>query len=827
MTATAATRNRIGATARAGSGTAVKTAPGAARNSPAGGNDDRAAHGAHDATVPKSRSAAATLSVADTNSHSSGPGTRAKSGAARGAKSGPARSLTDVQRKLHSLGLVTPNDCVLHLPLRYEDETRVVPIGSLRPGAPAQVEGEILRSEVLFRPRRQLTAVMADDSGELQLRWLNFYPSQQKQLTPGRRLRARGEVRGGLFGREMVHPRMTSADTALPEALTPVYPSTDGLTQPSLRKAIAQALDQADLSDTLPAEALERYDLMPFEPAIRLLHAPPPGISEQDLIERGHPAWRRIKFDELLAQQLSLAAARAARRSIRAVPLPPQAPQPGANASGSDMPRDLVARLYQALPFTLTAAQQRVIKEISADLAQPYPMHRLLQGDVGSGKTVVAAVAAAQAMACGAQVALMAPTEILAEQHFHKLVSWLQPLGVNVAWLSGSQTAKARRQSAAGAADGSIQLLVGTQALIQDHVEFQRLGLSIVDEQHRFGVGQRLALTRKGEQLFARNPPKQADKADKAEQPNQPETDRTARTVSTAARDSRTKVLPSSSVAAQMPTIPHQLNMSATPIPRTLAMTFFADLDVSVIDELPPGRTPVVTKLVSDNRREEVIAHIANAVRQGQQAYWVCPLVEESEALQLQTAVDTYDTMCTDLPDLRVGLVHGRLPQADKAAVMQAFRDGEIDLLVATTVIEVGVDVPNASLMVIEHAERFGLAQLHQLRGRVGRGSAESVCVLLYQSPLSQIARQRLRAMFETNDGFEIARRDLEQRGPGEFLGTRQSGMALLRFADLESDVGIAEDAREAAVWLRAERPDAVEAHLGRWMRGREDFLRT
>jgi len=684
-----------------------------------------------------------------------------------GAAAGAGRSLTDVQRKLHSLGLVTAEDCILHLPLRYEDETRIVPIGSLRPGATAQVEGEILRSEVLYRPRRQLTAVMADDSGELQLRWLNFYPSQQKQLATGRRLRARGEVRGSLFGREIVHPRMSSAESPLPDALTPVYPSTDGLPQPSLRKAIAQALQQANLDDTLPPVALQRYGLMPFAPAIRLLHAPPPGVSEQDLIERGHPAWRRIKFDELLAQQLSLAAARAARRSIRAEPLP---------ARGS--PGGLVARLYAALPFQLTGAQQRVVQEIAADLAKPYPMHRLLQGDVGSGKTVVAAIAAAQAIACGAQVALMAPTEILAEQHFRKLVSWLQPLGVNVAWLSGSLTAKVRRQAAASAADGSVQLVVGTQALIQDHVEFHRLGLSIVDEQHRFGVGQRLALTRKGE-------------------------------------------------APHGQVVPHQLNMSATPIPRTLAMTFFADLDVSVIDELPPGRTPVVTKLVSDGRRDEVIAHIAHAVREGRQAYWVCPLVEESEALQLQTAVDTYQAMQAELPDLRLGLVHGRLPQADKAAVMQAFRDGDIDLLVATTVIEVGVDVPNASLMVIEHAERFGLAQLHQLRGRVGRGSAESVCVLLYQAPLSQVARQRLRAMFETSDGFEIARRDLEQRGPGEFLGTRQSGVALLRFADLESDVGIAEQAREAAAWLRAEHPAAVEAHLARWMRGREDFLRT
>jgi ATP-dependent DNA helicase RecG len=683
------------------------------------------------------------------------------------AKGGAGKPLTDTERKLRNLGLVSPEDFVLHLPLRYEDETRVVPVASLRPGFSAQVEGEITKSEVLYRPRRQLTATLADDSGELQLRWLNFYPSQQKQVTVGKRLRARGEVRGGLFGREMVHPRMVNADAPLPTALTPVYPSTEGLPQLTLRRAIAQALDRADLSDTLPPVARERYALPLFEPAIRALHTPAQGESEQALLERVHPAWRRIKFDELLAQQLSLAAARAARRVKEAAPLPP-----------SDAPDGLVARLYETLPFKLTGAQQRVVREIAADLAQPYPMHRLLQGDVGSGKTVVAAIAAAQAIAAGAQVALMAPTEILAEQHFRKLAAWLQPLGVNIAWMTGSLTAKARREAAAAVAEGSVQLVVGTQALIQDHVEFHRLGLSIVDEQHRFGVGQRLALTKKGETVRGR-------------------------------------------------IVPHQLNMSATPIPRTLAMTFFADLDVSVIDELPPGRTPVVTKLVSDARREEVIAHIAQAARAGRQAYWVCPLVEESEALELQTAVDTYEGMRADLPDLRIGLVHGRLPQAEKAAVMQAFREGEVDLLVATTVIEVGVDVPNASMMVIEHAERFGLAQLHQLRGRVGRGTAESVCVLLYQTPLSQIARERLRAMFETSDGFEIARRDLEQRGPGEFLGTRQSGMALLRFADLETDAAIAEDARDAAVWLRAEHPDAVQAHLARWMRGREDFLRT
>jgi len=672
-----------------------------------------------------------------------------------------------VTRRLHAMGLVEAADLILHLPLRYEDETRITPISALRPGFSAQVEGEITRSEVQYRPRRQLTAAIADDSGELQLRWLNFYPSQQRQLTVGRRLRARGEVRGGLFGREMVHPRMASADSPLATALTPVYPTTEGLHQTVLRKAIGQALAQADLADTLPAAVRERYDLAPFDESIRVLHAPPTGVSEHELVERAHPAWRRIKFDELLAQQLSLAAARAARRTHKALPLP---------LSGDE--KGLVARLYGALPFALTGAQQRVVAEIAADLARPFPMHRLLQGDVGSGKTVVAAIAAAQAMESGAQVALMAPTEILAEQHFRKLVDWLEPLGLRVAWLSGSVGAKARREAAAAAADGSVQLVVGTQALIQDHVAFQRLGLSIVDEQHRFGVGQRLALNRKGESARGR-------------------------------------------------IVPHQLNMSATPIPRTLAMTFFADLDVSVIDELPPGRTPVVTKLVADSRREEVIAHIAQAARGGRQAYWVCPLVEESEALELQTAVDTYEAMRADLPDLRIGLVHGRLPQNEKAEVMQAFRENRIDVLVATTVIEVGVDVPNASLMVIEHAERFGLAQLHQLRGRVGRGTAESVCVLMYQAPLSRIARERLRAMFETADGFEIARRDLVQRGPGEFLGTRQSGLALLRFADIELDAAIAEQAREAAAWLRKDHKDAVQAHLARWMRGREDFLRT
>jgi ATP-dependent DNA helicase RecG len=566
---------------------------------------------------------------------------------------------------------------------------------------------------------------------------------------------------------EMVHPRTTVADddTPLPDRLTPVYPTTEGLPQATLRKAIEAALKTADLSDTLPRTLLDRYGLTDFAQSVRLLHAPPPEVATQSLIDRAHPAWLRIKFDELLAQQLSLAQARAARLEKRAPPLPPS------KAKGS-----LVVRLLGALPFTLTGAQRRVAEEIAADLAKPHPMQRLLQGDVGSGKTVVAALAAAQAIDNGYQAALMAPTEILAEQHFRKLVDWLEPLGVDVAWLTGSLSAKNRREAVARIESGQAKLAVGTQALIQQNVQFARLGLSIVDEQHRFGVGQRLALRNKGgeDEVF-----------------------------------------------------PHQLMMSATPIPRTLAMTFFADLDVSVIDELPPGRSPVITKLLSDTRRDEVVARIREAAHGGRQVYWVCPLVEESETLELQTAVDTFEVLRAALPELRVGLVHGRLPTAEKAAVMQAFKAGELDLLVATTVIEVGVDVPNASLMVIEHAERFGLAQLHQLRGRVGRGAAESVCVLLYQAPLSQVAKARLRTMHETTDGFEIARRDLELRGPGEFLGVRQSGLALMRFADLENDLEIAEQAHEAAAELQASAPEVVSAHLERWMRGREDFLKA
>lgn len=678
-----------------------------------------------------------------------------------------ASSDLSVRSKFERLGLTTPESFILHLPLRYEDETQIQHISTLRPGMSAQVEGEIVRSEVILKPRRQLTAVLRDDTAEVGLRWLTFYPSQQTQMQVGKRWRARGEVRGGLYGYELIHPRISTQGAPLSVALTPIYPTTEGLSQPSLRKAIAQALKSAAMQDTLPAALIAKLDLMPFEEAVRTLHAPTPEMDTHALIEHEHPAWIRIKFDELLAQQLSLAAARAARQSKHA--------QPYAHKVNDG----LVSKLKNSLPFKLTAAQQRVHKEIAADLGRNFPMYRLLQGDVGSGKTVVAALAALQAIEYGAQVALMAPTEILAEQHYEKLKSWCEPLGIKVCWLAGSVSAKDRREALLAIRSGEAKLVVGTQALIQESVDFQSLGLIIVDEQHRFGVTQRLTLSRKGEHV---------DLTD---------------------------------------SVPHQLTMSATPIPRTLAMTFYADLEVSSIDELPPGRTPVVTKLIASDRRSELIQHIAQACDKGQQTYWVCPLVEESETLDLQTAVDTHQDLVSALVGFNVGLVHGRLPNAEKARVMQAFRVGEIDVLVATTVIEVGVDVPNASMMVIEHAERFGLAQLHQLRGRVGRGALKSVCVLLYQTPLSLIARQRLKAMYETQDGFEIAQRDLDLRGPGELLGARQSGMTLLKFADLATDSGLVKIAREVAKDLRQSAPEVAEKHLDRWMRGREDFLRS
>ncbi|WP_409269754.1 ATP-dependent DNA helicase RecG [Massilia sp. BHUDP2] len=675
-----------------------------------------------------------------------------------------------VESKLAKLGLRTDMDLVLHLPMRYEDETRVVSIrdASMRGLQTWQVEGVVVRNEISYKPRRQLLVQISDDTGELQLRFMNFYGSQVKQLSEGVRVRARGELKHGFFGAEMVHPtyKVINEGAPLPTSLTPVYPAGEGLSQTVLRRAINDAMKRVDWRDTLPNAFLSRLQLWDFEPSVRLLHYPPADVDEYALTERSHPAWTRMKFDELLAQQLSLKRAQRARREKGA---------PQLRAVG-----ELSASFLAALPFQLTGAQQRVVKEIGADLREAYPMQRLLQGDVGSGKTVVSALAAAQAIDSGYQAALMAPTEILAEQHFRKIAAWMEPLGVKVAWLTGSLKKKEKDAAKELIESGEAKLVIGTHALIQDTVQFARLGLVIVDEQHRFGVGQRLTLRNKGSDGL----------------------------------------------------VPHQLMMSATPIPRTLAMTYYADLEVSVIDELPPGRSPIVTRAIDQNRRDEVIERVHAAAQEGRQVYWVCPLIEESEVLQLQTATETYETLAEALPDLQVGLVHGRLKPAEKQVIMDAFIEGSIHVLVATTVIEVGVDVPNASLMVIEHAERFGLSQLHQLRGRVGRGSAASVCLLLYQSPLGQVAKQRLLTMRETTDGFEIARRDLEIRGPGEFLGARQSGEAMLRFADLETDQWIVEKARDVAQYLldNGDRPEymaVVDAHLTRWLGGREEFLRV
>ncbi len=625
-----------------------------------------------------------------------------------------------------------------------------------------QVEATVADCRVENRARRQLVVRLTDDDGEsLVLRFLNFYPSQQKQLAVGQRVRVRGELRGGFLGREMVHPTLKPAGAPLPTALTPVYPTSAQLPQAYLRKAIASALARAPLHELLPAGTLP--DGLPgLREAVNFLHQPPPGTALSTLDERSHPAWQRLKFDELLAQQLSQLTAQRERAKLRAPVL--RAARGG-----------LHERLLAALPFALTAAQRRVAEEIAADIAAGAPMHRLLQGDVGSGKTVVAALAATIAIDAGWQCALMAPTEILAEQHFRKLVLWLEPLGITVAWLTGSRKGKGRKEQLAAVESGAAGLVIGTHAVIQSDVVFAKLGLAIVDEQHRFGVAQRLALR------------------DKLE-----------------------------SQALE----PHLLMMSATPIPRTLAMTYYADLAVSTIDELPPGRTPVVTKLFAEDKRDAVIARIRDEVAQGKQVYWVCPLVEESEALELRDATATHQQLTAALPGCMVGLLHGRMNGGEKGAVMSLFSDGAMQVLVATTVIEVGVDVPNASLMVIEHAERFGLAQLHQLRGRVGRGAVASVCVLLYTPPLSLTAKDRLRAMSETTDGFEIARRDLAIRGPGEFMGARQSGDALLRFADLQ-DTGMIERARAAASRLLAEQPQAAAAQVERWLASRADYLKA
>jgi len=669
-------------------------------------------------------------------------------------------------QQLEKLGLRAREDFLLHLPLRYEDETALAPPGEAPPATPVYLEARVVRAELAYRPRRQLVVHALWGEVPLALRFFNFYPSQLKQFQraadEGLLLRAYGEVRSGWFGAEMAHPRyrFVREGEPLATALTPVYPTTAGVSQAQLRARVQEALEAEPLDDTL-SDAIRRRTALPaFDVALRALHQPAPDADRTALMERSDPAWQRVKFDELLAQQLSMRLAYRARRGRAAPALPVDGP--------------LLSKLRAELPFKLTRAQQRALGEVLADLAQPHPMQRLLQGDVGSGKTIVAALACLAAADGGWQSVVMAPTEILAEQHLRKFSEWLAPLGVRLAWLQGSQPARDRRAMLAALESGEATIAIGTHALFQKGVKLARLGLAVVDEQHRFGVEQRLMLRRK------------ADAA-----------------------------------------VPHQLMMSATPIPRTLSMSYYADLDVSVIDELPPGRRPVKTRLVAEGRRAEVLARIREACEEGQQAYWVCPVIEESSEGTLQTALDTFETLSRELPGLQVGLLHGRLPAAEKAAAMTAFARGRTQLLVATTVIEVGVDVPNASLMVIEHAERFGLAQLHQLRGRIGRGARESVCILLYGAKLSEAARARLKIIFENSDGFEIARQDLLLRGPGEVLGERQSGAPLLRFADLERDTALIGAARTAAEEMLAREPDRVRRHLARWLAGRQDYARV
>ncbi len=668
--------------------------------------------------------------------------------------------------KLGKLGIHHEFDFVLHLPLRYDDETCLYPIGSAPDGEPVLVEGTIVDNAIKFRPRRQLVCTVEDDSGVLVMRFMNFYPSQVGQLAPGTRVRLFGEIRQGFFGAEMVHPkyRVVNGEIPVAKTLTPVYPATAGISQANLQRMINDTLATSELEDTLPPDMLASLRLPTFRECVMFLHHPPPSALQEELQTRSHPAWRRIKFDELLAQQLSMRIHYDRREKTNAAQMLPL--------------EKLTCALLDKLPFRLTSAQAKVAAEIRSDLARLHPMHRLLQGDVGSGKTIVAALAALQAIENGYQVAIMAPTEILAEQHFRKFSGWLAALDISVVWLTGSLKRAQKRETVAQIGSGAAQIVVGTHAIIQDDVEFQNLGLAIVDEQHRFGVHQRLALRLKGA---------------------------------------------GSGVALQ----PHQLMMSATPIPRTLAMSYYADLDVSVIDEMPPGRTPVATRLVSSKRRDEVVQRVRDACIAGSQAYWVCPLIEESEALQLQTAIDTHQTLLDTFPEIRVRLVHGRLSNAEKADAMQSFQNGATHLLVATTVIEVGVDVPNATLMVIENAERMGLAQLHQLRGRIGRGAGKSTCILLYEDPLSALARERLKIIFKNTDGFEIARQDLRIRGPGELLGARQSGVPMLRFADLATDVDLLESARNCALHVLRERPEVADRHLQRWLGGKQDYLRV
>ena len=661
--------------------------------------------------------------------------------------------------KLAKMGLETIQDLLLHLPLRYEDRTRLYRIGDLMPGLSVTVEGEVLRSDITFGRRRMMTCQISDGSGVLTLRFFNFNAAMKNSLSPGKHVIAYGEAKRGNTGPEIIHPEYRvhgeNIGVELQASLTPVYPTTEGIRQATLRKLIDQALAMLDtcvIAELLPIE-LSR-SLISLPEAIHTLHRPPADIQLADLEQGKHPAQRRLIMEELLAHNLSMLAVRAGAQSYRALPLLAE--------------QQLKQRFLAALPFTPTHAQQRVVAEIEQDMAHNFPMMRLIQGDVGSGKTLVAALAALRAIAHGKQVALMAPTELLAEQHATTFRQWLEPLGLQGGWLAGKQKGKARIAQQEAVASGQVAMVVGTHAMFQEQVQFSGLALVIIDEQHRFGVHQRLALWEKGEEQGFH---------------------------------------------------PHQLIMTATPIPRTLAMTAYADLDTSVIDELPPGRTPVTTVAIPDTRRSDVIQRVKNAcLEEGRQAYWVCTLIEESEVLEAQAAEVTCEELKIALPEIKVGLVHGRMKGPEKQAVMLAFKQGELQLLVATTVIEVGVDVPNASLMIIDNPERLGLAQLHQLRGRVGRGAVASHCVLLYKTPLSKTAQMRLQVLRDSNDGFVIAQRDLEIRGPGELLGTRQTGSAEFKVADLLRDQAMIPEVQRVARHLHQQYPEHARALIERWL---------
>jgi len=745
------------------------------------------------------------------------------------AKPPQSAAKTHAQRALEKLGLLRDIDFALHLPLRYEDETHITALRDARHGETVQIEAVVTHSEIQTRGKRQLVVTVRDQTDECQLRFFNFYPSHQRTLAVGERLWIRGELKRSLVGLSMLHPSFKPAVGELTQVLTAAYPTTAGLPQGYIRKAVwgglLRSVQRGELSETVPLPHLPS-----LQGALELLHHPPPDVSVSTLEDRSHPAWQRLKAEELLAQQLSQLQARRERAKMRAHALSPKFP-PNGGMSQSDRGEGLSApnlpisttnasppcfasaprsggthtvtdQLLAVLPFQLTHAQERVQREIATDLALAKPMNRLLQGDVGSGKTVVAALAAAQCIEAGFQCALMVPTEILAQQHFAKLVGWLEPLlatrGLVVAWLSGTQKTKERREMLAKIESGEAALVVGTHAIIQSKVTFAKLALVVVDEQHRFGVAQRLALIQKTTPL-----------------------------------SSDEDISPTAQ--GQLNINPHLLMMSATPIPRTLAMSYYADLDVSTIDELPPGRTPIVTKIVRMSKRDEVVRRIMDQLEAGRQVYWVCPLIEESEAVDLVNATETHTalqaTLAMALPSVKVELLHSKIATEEKKSIMAAFEKNEVQVLVSTTVIEVGVDVPNATLMVIEHAERFGLAQLHQLRGRVGRGLAASACVLLYATnesgKLGDAAKARLKAMVDTTDGFEIARRDLDIRGPGEFLGARQSGAQMLRFADLsqEADLAWLKWAQREAPLMLDIRLDMALRHVQRWLPSGAAFM--